>query len=150
MLASMNTILYDRQLEGYFCTLCYAMFDFKRRLLTLVNSGLPYPIRWSAGTAAAIELPGVPLGLLPDTQYEERTIDLVGGDLYVFYSDGVSEAADVKGEDFGTARIIETIERLHEQATQSIVDGIFEAVGRFRRDGSPADDMTAVAVRITK
>jgi sigma-B regulation protein RsbU (phosphoserine phosphatase) len=148
VLASMNTILHARQLEAYFCTLCYAMFDFERRLLTLVNSGLPYPIRWSGGTCGTIELPGVPLGLVPDTQYDERTFDLVGGDLYVFYTDGISEAADVKGEEFGTARIIETIQRLHEEPTQRIVDGIFEAVRTFRRDGSPADDMTAVAVRI--
>lgn len=150
VLASMNAILHDRQLEAYFCTLCYAMFDFERRLLTIANSGLPYPIRWSAGASTKIELPGVPLGLVPATQYDELTLDLVCGDLYVFYTDGVSEAADVEGREFGAARIIETIQRLHAEPTQRIVDGIFEAVGTFQRDGSPADDMTAVAVRITK
>ena len=150
VLASMNTILHDRQLEGYFCTLCYAAFDFKRRLLTIANSGLPYPIRWSDGTAAAIELPGVPLGLVPQTVYEERTIDLVRGDLYVFCTDGISEANDFTGQEFGAARIIETIQRLHAEPAQAIVDGIFEAVAAFRRDGPPADDMTAVVVRITK
>jgi sigma-B regulation protein RsbU (phosphoserine phosphatase) len=150
MLASMNTILYDRQLEGYFCTLSYAMFDFKRRLLTLVNSGLPYPIRWTAGTCAAIELAGVPLGLVAETQYEERTIDLVCGDLYVFYTDGISEATDAEDRDFGTAGVIETIQRLHAEPTRKIVDGIFEAVGTFHRHGPAADDMTVVAVRITK
>ena len=43
VLQSMNTILHDRQLEEYYCTLCYAFFDFKRRAVTLSNSGLPYP-----------------------------------------------------------------------------------------------------------
>jgi sigma-B regulation protein RsbU (phosphoserine phosphatase) len=146
----MNTILHDRQLEAYFCTLCYAMFDFERRLLTIANSGLPYPIRSTAGSTAKIELPGVPLGLIPATQYDELTLDLVCGDLYVFCTDGVSEAADVEGREFGTARIIETIQRLRAEPTQTIINGIFEAVRAFRRDGSPADDMTAVAVRITK
>jgi len=150
VLAAMNTILHDRQLEGYFCTLCYAAFDFKRRLLTIANSGLPYPIKWSDGTAAAIELPGVPLGLVPQTVYEERTIDLVRGDLYVFCTDGISEANDFTGQEFGAARIIETIQRLHAEPAQAIVDGIFEAVAAFRRDGPPGDDMTAVVVRITK
>ena len=150
VLAAMNTILYDRQLEGYFCTLCYAMFYFKQRLITIVNSGLPYPIRWSAGTAAKIELPGVPLGMFTGTQYDERTIEMVKGDLYVFCSDGISEAFDINDEEFGTSRIIETIERLNAEPAQRIVDGIFEAVNAFRRDGSPADDMTVVAVRITK
>src|SRR4051794_17726831 len=45
VLASMNTILYERQLEEYYCTLCYAVFDFKRRQVTIANSGLPYPVR---------------------------------------------------------------------------------------------------------
>ena len=150
VLASMNTILIDRQLEGYFCTLCYATFEFKRRMLTIVNSGLPYPIRWTAGRAEQIDLPGVPLGLVAETQYEERTFDLVRGDVYVFCTDGVSEANDLDGQEFGSARIIETVERLHAEPVQAIVDGIFEAVRTFRRVGPLADDMTAVAVRITK
>ena len=150
VLATMNTILYDRQLEGYFCTLCYAMFDFKRRLLTIASSGLPYPMRWSAGVHTQIDIPGVPLGLVPETQYEEQSFELAPGDLYVFCTDGVSEAADPDGLEFGTARVIETIGQLQNEPTRKIVDGIFEAVAAFRRDGPPVDDMTAVAVRITK
>src|SRR5436190_4610360 len=45
VLVSTNTILYERQLEEYFCTLCYAVFDVKRRRVVMANSGLPYPIR---------------------------------------------------------------------------------------------------------
>jgi len=149
VLASMNTILHDRQLEEYFCALCYAVFDFKRRQLTMANSGLPYPIRRSGGTSAEIDLRGVPLGALPATRYEEWTCDLIRGDLYVFCTDGISEAADLQEREFGAARVIEAIERLHAEPTQRIVDGIFDAVGTFRRDGLPADDMTAVVVKIT-
>ncbi len=53
VLASMNTILHERQLEEYFCTLCYASFDFKRRIVTVANSGLPYPIRCTVGLVRA-------------------------------------------------------------------------------------------------
>ena len=49
VLASMNTILYQRQLEEYYCTLCYAIFDLKRRTVVMANSGLPYPIRCRQG-----------------------------------------------------------------------------------------------------
>src|SRR5213079_1537844 len=62
VLASVNTILHERQLEEYYCTLCYASFDFKRRSVVIANSGLPYPIRASRNTVDRIELPGVPLG----------------------------------------------------------------------------------------
>ena len=47
VLTSINTILHERQLEEYYCTLCYAVFDLKRRTVTLANSGLPYPVRVS-------------------------------------------------------------------------------------------------------
>ena len=150
VLASMNTILHERQLEGYFCTLCFALFDLKRRQMTIANSGLPYPIRWSAGQSRAIELPGVPLGALPATLYEERTFDLADGDLFVFYSDGISEAFNAVGREFGTRRIVEVLDRMQGEPTRRIVDGLFEEVAAFRAADSPADDMTAVAVRITK
>ena len=53
VLSSVNTILHQRQLEEYYCTLCYAIFDLKRRIVTLANSGLPYPIRASADRRVA-------------------------------------------------------------------------------------------------
>ena len=62
ILLSMNIILHQRQLEEYYCTLCYASFDFKRRQVTLANSGLPYPIRSTPTECAQIDLPGLPLG----------------------------------------------------------------------------------------
>src|SRR5262249_34825877 len=54
VLASTNTILYERQLEEYYCTLCYSVFDVKRRTVTMSNSGLPYPIRCSGDTIAQV------------------------------------------------------------------------------------------------
>ncbi len=92
VLASMNAILHERRLEEYFCTLCYAAFDFKKRQLVIANSGLPYPIRRSEGVSGPIQLPGVPLGAFPGTTYEELTFDLKAGDLFVFCTDGISRS----------------------------------------------------------
>jgi sigma-B regulation protein RsbU (phosphoserine phosphatase) len=149
VLASMNAILHERNLEEYFCTLCYASFDLKKRQLVIANSGLPYPIRRSDGVAAPIELPGVPLGSFPGTQYEELTFDLKAGDLFVFCTDGIYETEDPQGKEFGTARVIKLINKLADQPAQKIVDAIFESVAKFRFYGAAKDDMTAVAVRIT-
>ena len=73
---SINTILHERQLEEYYCTLCYAVFDLKRRTVTLANSGVPYPVRMSGDTTAAIELPGVPLGSFVGMTYDEVSFPL--------------------------------------------------------------------------
>ena len=149
VLASMNTILHERQLEEYYCTLCYAVFDTKRRTLTLANSGLPYPIRWSGGSVSQIELPGIPLGAFVGSTYDEITFDLTVGDVYVFCSDGVFEANDALGREFGTARVLALLNETRQQTAQEIVDAMFMAVQGFRGNTPPSDDMTAVAVKIT-
>src|SRR5260370_18508007 len=109
VLSSVNTILHQRQLEEYYCTLCYAIFDLKRRTVTLANSGLPYPIRASAEGVSQIELPGVPLGAFLGPTYDELTYALHTGDLFVFCSDGVSEAMNANGYEFGSAGLLRVV-----------------------------------------
>jgi len=149
VLASMNAILHERNLEEYFCTLCYASFDLKRRQLVIANSGLPYPIRRTGGKSGAIEMPGVPLGSFPGTEYEEQTFDLKAGDIYVFCTDGIYETEDAQGREFGSARVIKILDKFADQPAQKLVDAIFESVAKFRFYGQAVDDMTAVAVKIT-
>ena len=149
VLASMNAILHERNLEEYFCTLCYASFDLKRRQLVIANSGLPYPIRRTGGKSGAIEMPGVPLGSFPGTEYEEQTFDLKAGDIYVFCTDGIYETEDAQGREFGSGRVIKILDKFADQPAQKLVDGIFESVAKFRFYGQAVDDMTAVAVKIT-
>ncbi len=149
VLMSSNTILYERQLEEYYCTLCYALFDVKRRIVTIANSGLPYPVRCSNDLVSQVEVAGVPLGLFPGSTYEEVTFDLVPGDVYVFCSDGVYDANDSRGREFGTERLLDVVTEMRLRPSREIVDAIFFAVQDFRGDTAPNDDMTAVAIRIT-
>ena len=148
VLASTNTILHERQLEEYYCTLCYAVFDFKRRTMTMANSGLPYPIRCSDGRAEQITLPGVPLGTFARSTYDEVSFDLAKGDLFVFCTDGVFEANDALGREFGAERLLQVVGATRTSTAREIVDAIFTAVQEFRGDTPPNDDMTAVALKI--
>jgi phosphoserine phosphatase RsbU/P len=149
VLSSMNTILHERQLEEFYCTLCYATYDFKRRTLTLANSGLPYPIRCSGDSVAQIVLPGVPLGSFAGSTYDELSFDLAVGDVFVFCTDGVFEANDALGREFGIERLLAVVTAARDQPARALVDAIFSAVQDFRGDTPPNDDMTAVAIRIT-
>ena len=149
VLQAMNTILHDRQLEEYYCTLCYAFFDFKRRTVTLSNSGLPYPLRCSEDDCGQIELPGVPLGSFSGVTYDEVTLPLRAGDLFVFCTDGIFEASSADGKEYGAKRLCDVV-REHRKATaREIVDAIFDSVILFRGTAPQGDDMTAVAVKIT-
>jgi phosphoserine phosphatase RsbU/P len=148
VLASMNTILHERQLEPYYCTLCYSLFDFKRRTVVFANSGLPYPVRCSGDTVAQIVLPGVPLGSFAGSAYDEVSYDLAAGDVYVFCTDGVFEANDARGREFGIERMSEVVRESRQKPARIIVEEIFTAVADFRGEARAKDDMTVVALKI--
>ena len=150
VLMSINTILHERQLEEYYCTLCYAVFDLKRRTVTLANSGLPYPIRASGDTTGPIVLPGVPLGSFFGVSYDELSFPLHPKDVYVFCSDGVSEAMNEKGDEFTPARLIQVVERTRHLTAREIVHAIVEAVAEHRAGFAPNDDMTVVALKMNE
>ena len=149
VLQSMNTILHERQLEEYYCTLCYALFDLKRHNVVLANSGLPYPVQCTADDCKQIELPGVPLGSFPGVTYDQVTLPLAIGDVFVFCSDGVFEAMNEQGLEFGARNLIDVVHEHRTNTARDIVDAIFKAVRVFRGEAAQNDDMTAVAVRIT-
>ena len=150
VLQSMNKILHERQLAEYFCTLCYAFFDFKGRVLTMSNSGLPYPIRCSEEGCGQIELPGVPLGSFAGVTYDEVAIPLNQGDVFVFCTDGIFETLNHENDEFGARRVCEIVRAHRHETARAIVDAIFEATIRFRGHAPQDDDMTAVAVKITE
>jgi sigma-B regulation protein RsbU (phosphoserine phosphatase) len=150
ILTSINRILHERQLEEYYCTLCYAQFDLRHHTLTLANSGLPYPIRCSAdGTECGqIELPGVPLGSFGTTSYGEIVVPARPGDLFVFCTDGIFETFSESGAELGAAPIAEVARALRDRSAAEIVEGIFATMSAFRGQAPQTDDQTALAVKI--
>ena len=129
--------------------MCYSLFDLKHRTVTMANSGLPYPVRCTGGEVKQIELPGVPLGSFAGSNYDEVQFDLSPGDVFVFCSDGVFEANDALGREFGAERLLAVIAASWREPAGRLVDAIFSAVQEFRGDTPPNDDMTAVALKIT-
>jgi phosphoserine phosphatase RsbU/P len=149
VLMSINSILHERQLEEYYCTLCYASFDLKRRTVTLANSGIPYPIRASGDLVQPIELPGVPLGSFFGVSYDEVKLPIAVGDRFVFCSDGVYEAMNIHGEEFTSARLMDVVRGAGNATAAELVERISQAVQAHRDGFQPNDDTTIVALRIT-
>jgi sigma-B regulation protein RsbU (phosphoserine phosphatase) len=149
VLMSINTILHERQLEEYYCTLVYAIFDLKRRTVTMSNSGLPYPVRASGTTCELVDARGVPLGSFPGMTYDEISFPLESEDVYVFCSDGVTEAMNRKGDEFGGERLCDLVAKTRHLTAKEIVHSIVEAVDAHRAGFPPNDDTTVVAIKIT-
>jgi sigma-B regulation protein RsbU (phosphoserine phosphatase) len=97
-----------------------------------------------------IEVEGFPLGLFPDAQYDEQTIEAKPGDVLVFFSDGIVDAENAAGEMFGADRLSEVL-RQHPSAcnsAQATVDAILAEVNAFQSGTAHFDDETLVVLRV--
>jgi sigma-B regulation protein RsbU (phosphoserine phosphatase) len=148
MLELVNKTLYQRPIEGQYVAVTYAIYDPTTRSISLSNSGLPYPLLVRAGQPTFLDLGGIPLGLFPDSHYEETALQLLSGDILVFYSDGVVEMRNDVGEEFGLKRLADTVGANHEKNPQEIVKAVSAALADFIGRVRPQDDRTMVVVKM--
>src|SRR5579863_4974740 len=105
MLSAVNLSLAERRIEAQFVSLIYAVWVDAERTLTVANSGLPRPIYVHGNKNEVIEITGLPLGLFDEAEYDELTFRMKPGDMFVFFSDGILDARNRKGELFGRGRV---------------------------------------------
>src|SRR6266704_1395760 len=151
MLALLNRRLNGARLDARFIALLFAVYDAPTRKLTLANAGAPYPLLVRDGQVQEIRLEGVPLGLLPGTQYDESILDLVPGDVVVFASDGILESANAAQEEFGLQRLSAVLSSFSkEDSARAIAERILAETDAHSGVGTaPHDDRTLVVLRVT-
>lgn len=149
VLAYLNEELAQLEIERRFVAMTFAIYDHEKRTLTLANAGLPYPCLLRDGEIREIELPGVPVGSMKQPAYHQAEIELEGGDVLVFTTDGIVELLDGGHETFGEARLQETLLALAGRSANKIADGLMEATDRFLGEGREAsDDRTVVVLKV--
>ena len=126
------------------------MFEFKKKIVTFANSGLPFPVKFANGKAVQLEMPGTPLGSFGGSQYDDFQFPLEAGDIYVLCSDGIFEAFDEAAEEFGARRVLDVIERTNALSAKEIVNEVFSVVQQFCGDAPQSDDRTVVVVKINQ
>ncbi len=149
MLRLVNVSLRQRTIEGRFMSLCFAVYDASTRVLRFANSGAPPPIVCKNGKTEVLSIAGFPLGMFDKAEYQELELQLEPGDLVVFYTDGLSEARDLRGEEFGMERLQEVIEKNCNLPVKKLIEKTFSQIEKFTLDTRRYDDQTAVALRVT-
>lgn len=150
MLAAVNASLQDRPVEAQYLSLIYALWDERSTSMIVANSGLPRPIFCHDGRVSIVEARGLPLGLFPDATFEEVRIHASPGDVFLFFSDGIIDAANEAGDIFGRDRVERIVEQHCSRSADDIVTEVFNAVNAFSAGTDPFDDQTIVAVKITQ
>ena len=151
MLATLNHRLHGARLDARFIAMLFATFDAATRQLTISNAGSPYPLLVRDGHVVSIRLEGVPLGLLPDTQYDESVIDLQPGDAVVFASDGIVESENAGEEEFGLHRLCTLLAGISpKDSARAIAEKILAETDTHAGLGqTPHDDRTLIVLRVT-
>jgi phosphoserine phosphatase RsbU/P len=101
----------------------------------------------SDGAIERLRTGGPPLGVFPDARYGQASTDLAVGDTLLIFSDGVTEAPDPAGEEFGERRLEGVLRGAAALPADAICDAVLAAVFAFQGGGPQDDDMTVVAGR---
>lgn len=133
-----------------FVTLCYARLDMSKCSLDLVDCGHTGIVHLHGKTGLHEILHGdnLPLGVREGEIYDQISVPFEPGDLFLFYSDGITEARSPTGELFGPQRLEEYVVSNGELEPASLVEAIRQAVATFTGSGQLTDDLTSVAIRV--
>lgn len=136
--------------QGLFVTIFYGVYDAGERVLRFASAGHPHPFRWKASEARIEELAsyGMPLGLLPDSEYEDAEAVLDEGDFVVIYTDGLVEALNKDREMFGFDNVEEQLlgDGPRKATAYERLETCLAAMRAFIGDERLHDDVTLVAL----
>lgn len=148
VLRAVNRQVHASALADRYATLFYGVFDGGTCTLQYVNAGHnpPMVIRRD-GSIIWLETGGAPVGMFPDSTYREGCVQLHPDDLVLAYTDGVIEAANPAGEEWGVDGLRRAAAKSDAQCAEAVVEAIFTSMDEFSR-GSQTDDATVVVLRV--
>jgi phosphoserine phosphatase RsbU/P len=148
LLRQLNQLLCERRIEARFMTFCFATWRKTTRKLRVANAGQTQPLLLRGGRCEVLKLVGFPLGLYEDVTYEEWSLILDPGDILVFYSDGITEAADPDGGFFGVSRLTAAVEAHAARPAGELAERVLAEVREFTQAAPVTDDRTLVVMKV--
>ncbi len=147
LLQSVNKLFYENTPEECYATLMFAVYDDANRTLRYANCGHNPPLLLrAAGTVERLESTSTVLGLFEQWEGKLAETQILPGDVLVIYTDGITEAVDSHGEEFGAERLIEAVQARRGLPPQDLIGEIFQVVRQYTH-GPQADDLTVIAAR---
>jgi len=145
----------DREIDettprGVFLTLFLGILDMERHELRYVNAGHnPQFVLRADGGILPMDATGLPIALYPGHGYEQVVIPIRAGDLLFFYTDGLVETENEKGDVFGTEKLQALLAEEQANGIDTVLQRVDETVRQFRGRTEPLDDATMMALRVS-
>ena len=148
VLKEVNDLLCEGNDAMMFVTLLYAIYDTNTGTLTYANGGhtAPYVRRADGSVIPLAFTGGVAMGVMEDLEYSQDSFQVAPGDTVFFYSDGVSEAMNENGEEFGVERMAEVLANTPAGSPEEVNNVMFESVRAFAGETPQSDDITCLTL----
>jgi phosphoserine phosphatase RsbU/P len=150
LMTAINRLIFESVPANRFATFFYGLFDTTTRTLEYVNAGHNAPIvlrpRNGAWQRRRLSASGPAIGLMRSTDYKSRCLALESGDLLVAFTDGITEAMNAHGDEWGEEPLIALLKASHRRSAREIADAVLAGADRFAMGTSQHDDMTLVVV----
>jgi phosphoserine phosphatase RsbU/P len=128
-------------------TMVYGVLDLATRDLRYVTAGHPGPVQVRGGAAPIVlESGGLPVGLLPGASYEERAVRLEPGDRLYFATDGLTEAENTAGQDFGAEKLLEAYDQNRHRPLDESLTAVIAGAEEWCAPAQLADDVAMLAI----
>jgi len=147
LMKALNDALMQRKVEGRYVSLLIALWHAGSRTFTMSNAGGSPPMVCRNGEIIRLQVEGVPLGLLPDREYDEAVFQAHANDLVILFSDGVSDHLDAAGNDYGRHGLAHVVRRHADLNPKELIEKIFADLDRFNTERF--DDQTLIIMRVS-
>lgn len=147
--SQINSVLYTNTAPEKFVTLFYGVLDARTCTLQYTNAGHPRPLLiHRSGATTRLDNGGALLGVFPDWPFEDSIVELEPGDLLLLFTDGITEATDSAGKEFGEDRVIAALDAKHDCSLDKLQADLLARVGAFC-NSQFNDDATLLMVAAT-
>lgn len=147
-MAKVNYLLWESIERNQFVTAFYAVLDASNKTLAYTNAGHNPPLLMDEdGTARFIERGGLPLGMFRDTRYYEYYLPIETGQTLVLYTDGVTEALNNEGQEYGRDRLERIVREGRSLSARGMIDLIYQDILRWTDGRGSHDDMTFFIIK---
>jgi sigma-B regulation protein RsbU (phosphoserine phosphatase) len=147
LVSKLNQHLYANTTPEKYATFCFGVYDERNSLFTYTNAGHLPPMLMRDGEPTMLDVNGTVVGAFPFSRYGESQILLLPGDLLLFYTDGITEAENPYGEQFGDERLLEALRRHRHLSPDEILPKVVELVSEWTASPELQDDMTLLLAR---
>lgn len=147
-MAKVNYLLWESIERNQYVTAFYAILDASNRTLSYSNAGHNPPLLLDVnGNARFLERGSVPLGMFRDTRYHEYYLTIEPGELLVLYTDGVTEAMNLQGTEFGRERLSQSVKASKSLSARELIVAVQKEVIDWTEGGGATDDITFFVIK---